>query len=308
MQNGSALSLRERDDSDLPSIVSWVADAEALRLFTGPHLSWPFTAGDLRELTAARGLIPYVVVDDSSHLVGHFDLLLDGNLARLGRVIVDPAQRGRGYARRLVDLAVEEAYRWGASRVRLSVVTSNTRAVHVYRAAGFLAQPPEDHRPGITVMECACLQDGADARVLVTGMSGTGKSTLLRCLARRGFRTLDTDYDEWTLPDGRWDEARMSALLASERRIVISGTVENQGTFFDCFTHVVLLCAPLDVLRERLLRRTDNPYGKTAHELAEIARYTADVEPLLRASAHLELDARRPVEALADEIAALFGG
>jgi dephospho-CoA kinase len=33
------------------------------------------------------------------------------------------------------------------------------------------------------------------ARVLVTGMSGAGKSTVLEELRRRGLLTVDTDYD-----------------------------------------------------------------------------------------------------------------
>src|SRR5699024_7165199 len=40
------------------------------------------------------------------------------------------------------------------------------------------------------------------ARVLVTGMSGTGKSTVLGELERRGHVVVDTDYGGWTLPDG----------------------------------------------------------------------------------------------------------
>ena len=54
------------------------------------------------------------------------------------------------------------------------------------------------------------------SRVLVTGMSGVGKSTLLEELARRGYTVLDTDYDGWVLADGRWDEARMSDLRLCE--------------------------------------------------------------------------------------------
>src|SRR6516164_2629624 len=43
-------------------------------------------------------------------------------------------------------------------------------------------------------------------RVLVTGMSGTGKSAALDELAKRGFRTVDTDlpgWSEWHEADGR---------------------------------------------------------------------------------------------------------
>jgi dephospho-CoA kinase len=35
-------------------------------------------------------------------------------------------------------------------------------------------------------------------RVLLTGMSGTGKSTLIRLLAARGYKAVDTDTDEWS--------------------------------------------------------------------------------------------------------------
>jgi len=35
------------------------------------------------------------------------------------------------------------------------------------------------------------------SRVLVTGMSGTGKSSALAELARRGYRVVDTDDPGW---------------------------------------------------------------------------------------------------------------
>ena len=35
-------------------------------------------------------------------------------------------------------------------------------------------------------------------RVLVTGMSGTGKSAVLGQLRRRGHRVVDTDEDDWS--------------------------------------------------------------------------------------------------------------
>lgn len=144
------------------------------------------------------------------------------------------------------------------------------------------------------------------ARVLLTGMSGAGKSTVLDELRRRGHLTVDTDYDGWELPDRTWDEARMSQLLAQHRDVVVSGTVENQGRFYGSFEHVVLLSAPLSVLLERASTRTNNPYGQTPEQQAEIAAYRESVEPLLRHGATLELDGRRPVAELADLVEALM--
>jgi shikimate kinase len=133
-------------------------------------------------------------------------------------------------------------------------------------------------------------------------MSGVGKSTLLAELCRRGHRTIDTDHDGWTLPDGTWDEPRMDGLLADHADVVVSGTVDNQGRFYDRLDHVVLLSAPLEVLLERVATRTDNPYGTAPEQREEIARYVQTVEPLLRRGASLEVDGRRPVSELADVV------
>jgi hypothetical protein len=90
--------------------------------------------------------------------------------------------------------------------------------------------------------------------------------------------------------------------------VIISGTVENQGRFYDRFEHVVLFSAPRKVLLERVSTRTNNPYGKTIEQWAEIAGYAQTVEPLLRRGATLELDGQRPVSELADVIERLVTG
>lgn len=149
------------------------------------------------------------------------------------------------------------------------------------------------------------------ARILITGMSGTGKSAVLAELARRGHRVVDTDYDGWTeeveLPEGReplWNEERIGQLLSghSEGALFVSGTVANQGRFYPQFDAVVLLSAPLDVILERVASRDSNPYGKTEAEREKIADDLATYEPLLRTGATMEIDARRPLEEVVDEL------
>ena len=142
-------------------------------------------------------------------------------------------------------------------------------------------------------------------RILITGMSGAGKSTVLAELARRGRITVDTDYDGWELPGSVWDEPRMSDLLSQHADVVVSGTAENQGRFYDRFEHVVLFSAPVDVLIERIATRTNNPYGRTAEQQRDVRRYVREVEPLLRRGASVELDGRRSIVDLADDVEAL---
>ena len=85
-------------------------------------------------------------------------------------------------------------------------------------------------------------------RVLLTGMSGTGKSTVRAELVRRGHRTVETDDPGWHRPEGGWDHPRMTALLAAHDDLLVVGTADDQGLFYDRFAHVVLLSAPAEVL------------------------------------------------------------
>jgi shikimate kinase len=145
-------------------------------------------------------------------------------------------------------------------------------------------------------------------RVLVTGMAGTGKSSLLGELAARGYRTVDTDYgDYFHVVDGEllWREDRISALLSSAPDelpgvLFVQGTTRNQVLFYPRFDHIVLLSAPPEVLTERLATRTTNPYGKDPAQVAQVLGYQQTVEPLLRASATLEVVTTVPVGRVAD--------
>lgn len=143
------------------------------------------------------------------------------------------------------------------------------------------------------------------ARVLITGMSGTGKSTLLAELHQRGHLTVDTDYDNWVLPSGVWDPVRMASLLERQSHVIVSGTVENQIDFYDQFDHIVLLSAPWERLLERVTSRSNNPYGRTQPQQDEIRFYLNTVEPLLRRRATFELDGTNPVNELADAVESL---
>lgn len=149
-------------------------------------------------------------------------------------------------------------------------------------------------------------------RVLITGMSGTGKSTALSELGRRGHPVVDTDSDAWsrwvTLPDGCtdwvWREDAITELLTSHQqgKLFVAGCKSNQGEFYQWFEHVALLSAPADVLLARIASRTNNLYGKSAEERAEILCYLAEIQPRLEKSATVEIDASAPLQDVVQQL------
>jgi shikimate kinase len=158
------------------------------------------------------------------------------------------------------------------------------------------------------------------SRILITGMSGTGKSSALAELGRRGFRVIDTDDPGWReyrayvessdeLHRGEWlwVEEKMTGLLNSDdgRSLFVQGCVRNQSNFHDRFDAVVLLSAPADVILDRIAHRTTNSYGKTPVEQAMILADLATVEPLLRESCTHELDAARPLDQVVADLIAI---
>ncbi|MEJ3658785.1 AAA family ATPase [Actinomycetes bacterium KLBMP 9759] len=151
-------------------------------------------------------------------------------------------------------------------------------------------------------------------KVLITGMSGTGKSTVLEELARRGRHVVDTDSDTWCEwvtddegePDWVWREDAMTELLTTEGPVFVAGCKTNQVDFYPRFDHVVLLSAPTEVLLDRIDARTTNHYGKSAEERELVRKHIAEVQPLLREGATVEIDATASVAAVADQLEQLL--
>jgi len=155
----------------------------------------------------------------------------------------------------------------------------------------------------------------------VTGMSGTGKSSALAELARRGYRLVDTDDPGWSeyraylepsdelhLGEWLWVEEKVTELLDSDDgRSLVEGCVWNQSKFYDRFDAVVLLSAPADVILDRVARRTTNTNGRTPSERAMILADLVEVEPLLRKGCTHELDASRPLDEVVGDLIAILG-
>jgi GTPase SAR1 family protein len=144
-------------------------------------------------------------------------------------------------------------------------------------------------------------------RVLLTGMSGTGKSTLVQELRRRGYEAYDADDDGFSEPraDGRWGwradaVASLLAQIADGDLLFFAGCSEEQIEM--PFDYRVVLTVPEDELLTRLRTRTSNACGRKPAERSQVLADLAHVEPLLLRSADLVLSTTEPVAEVADRL------
>lgn len=149
-------------------------------------------------------------------------------------------------------------------------------------------------------------------RVLLTGMSGTGKSTLVEALIDRGYKAIDAD-DGWCVSASNgewiWNEDLIGSLLTTQDAevLVIAGCASNQGRFRHEFDVTVLLSAPLNVMLDRIRTRTKNPYGSDPQDLARIVDDHTNIEPLLRAATDYEVGTDRPLAVVVEDVVRLIG-
>jgi broad-specificity NMP kinase len=140
--------------------------------------------------------------------------------------------------------------------------------------------------------------------VYITGVPGTGKTTTCEELADRGYKAFDTDADgmkSWyevksgkrSVDQPGWDDASEEfknrnnlknhrfkieelSKLSEHGLVFLCGSTFNDKEIMDLFDLVIILTVPGDILRHRLLTRTNNSYGKVKGELEKILGWHAE--------------------------------
>jgi shikimate kinase len=156
-------------------------------------------------------------------------------------------------------------------------------------------------------------------RVLITGMSGTGKSAVIGELAARGYEAHDLDTSEWSQwidvdpsdsltpargKDWVWQEDRVRALLLRPRSmpLFVSGCAENMGRLFHLIDEIVLLSAPVVTVMARLAARPGGRYGSGEDDRRKVRELMSTIEPRLRELASHEIDTQRSTAATVDAV------
>jgi adenylate kinase family enzyme len=170
--------------------------------------------------------------------------------------------------------------------------------------------------------------------IFVTGISGSGKSTVWQELKARGYEAYDVDEDalakwhnnetgyvhpkssvkahqrtpaflashSWKVPRQEVEELAKHAV---DKNIFLCGVVANEKELWDLFGKVIALTVDEDTLRHRIQSRTNNDFGKSEHEFEQIIGWQADTEDSYRKFGHITIDATRPLGQVVDDVIAV---
>lgn len=160
-------------------------------------------------------------------------------------------------------------------------------------------------------------------KIYVTGISGTGKTSITNALISKGVTAIDIDdlchwenkytgertgwepgsSDEWHASHS-WlcDVERLKERLAKERNIVVSGFASNQREYANLFDKIFLLHATPETIFARIHARLDNDFGKHPAEQKRIMDSRGPLETMMVEKGAVLLDAERPLEEIVTEI------
>lgn len=122
-------------------IATWVRSRAEAVVAGGPQFPYPLTAEGLLAIAADPAWRVFTLSDDEGRVVATASLFAkqDGRLLRVGRVIVDPARRGEGWGRRVMEelLALTDADP-SVRATELGVFTQNRLARDLYERRGYV--------------------------------------------------------------------------------------------------------------------------------------------------------------------------
>lgn len=140
-------------------------------------------------------------------------------------------------------------------------------------------------------------------------MSGVGKSTILNQLKVEGFLTVDLDNSGWINYDVKEEDYLMDTtkiidfITLHEKEVVfLAGTTINQIHIYPYLDFVISLTAPLEVMKERIQNRENNPFGKTEDEWSKIVSDKVTFEEQIFKSSDYVISTDKPLQDVLKEI------
>jgi dephospho-CoA kinase len=169
---------------------------------------------------------------------------------------------------------------------------------------------------------------------LITGLPGSGKSTVNAELKARGYESYDADEDrlaKWyndqtgvALEEEHYVEhgpeflrthsrdisleaVEALAVKAQDKSIFICGDGENEEALQDLFDEIFALILDPETRSHRLATRTNNNWGKLPREREYSDAYGKKWEIIRQQFAYTTIDATQPTKEIVDQILARMG-
>ena len=163
-------------------------------------------------------------------------------------------------------------------------------------------------------------------RFYITGVSGTGKSTVAEELKKRGIYTIDIDsikgLSKWINKDTNkvshqrpdidkeffkknknvCDREKLIEMMGNEEIVVVLGLRDNQNEILDLFDKIFLFSCSEDILMKRILNRTENDFGKHPLEQKMIIDSYKKYEKKMLEKGAILVNADKPLEEVVEEV------
>ena len=158
---------------------------------------------------------------------------------------------------------------------------------------------------------------------LITGVAGTGKSTLEKIFRNKGYATHDLDdgFASWqdirtrervpaplNQPSSWYDAhdwftekdkliSRINVAKRSLAPLLLFGNTADLDSFHEYFDHIfVLEYSEETTIRHRIDTRTDNPYGKDPVEFAALLSYYKPMQQRFRNVGAIPIDCTKSLD------------
>ena len=155
------LRLRPYKACDADTIVTWIGDEIAFRKWCADRYDhYPISADDINDHYDAvkndENFYQFTAFDETG-IVGHLIMRFtdeEKKILRFGFVIVDPEKRGRGYGKKMLELAIRYAFEiLKTEKITLAAFDNNPDAIRCYKSVGFKEITPEKERPFLVLGE-----------------------------------------------------------------------------------------------------------------------------------------------------------
>lgn len=167
-------------------------------------------------------------------------------------------------------------------------------------------------------------------KIYITGVSGTGKTTIAKELDKRGFYVISIDevpgLCSWVhqttgekhcgkdtpltvefVDEHDWicDIEYLNKLLSKDVELgFVLGIAGNQNSFLQSFNKILLLeCSP-DTFSARIDARTDNDFGKDPKIKSRILNYYKSYAEEMLSRGAVSVNTDRPIEVVVDDVIA----